>query len=153
MSDKQVFIFVPTIDDSKKLALFLKIFFRKGSYVNSKRKDGQKIIDDFRKGTYRYLVTTAVLERGVTIKDLQVIVFHADHDIYDKAALIQIAGRAGRRKEAPEGEVIFYAKKNNEHIKSAIADIIANNEILQDMLQTYQNRWLVEYFLSKTMSL
>ena len=140
MSDKQVFIFVPTIDDSKILALFLKIFFRKGSYVNSKRKDGQKIIDDFRKGTYRYLVTTAVLERGVTIKDLQVIVFHADHDIYDKAALIQIAGRAGRRKEAPEGEVIFYAKKNNEHIKSAIADIIANNEILQDMLQTYQNR-------------
>ena len=132
---KQVFIFVPTIDESKKIALLLKPFFKHGTYVNSKRDDNNQIIDDMRNGQYQYLVTTAVLERGVTIKNLQVIVFHADSDIYDTASLIQIAGRAGRRKEAPEGEVIFFAKRNNEQIQGAIDDINSNNKILQDMLQ------------------
>ena len=132
---KQVFVFVPTIDESKKLALLLKPFFNHGTYVNSKRDDNNQIIDDFRSGKYQYLVTTAVLERGVTIKNLQVIVFRADNEIYDTASLIQIAGRAGRRKEAPEGEVIFFAKRNNEQIQGAIDEINANNKILQDMLQ------------------
>lgn len=133
--NKQVFVFVPTIEESKRMAFVLKLFVRGGTYVNSKRKNNDVIIDDFRNGKYCYLVTTAVLERGVTIKDLQVIVFHADSDIYDTAALIQIAGRAGRRKEAPEGEVIFFAKRNNEQIQGAIDEIESNNKILQDMLQ------------------
>ena len=132
---KQVFIFVPTIDESRKIALLLKPFFKRGTYVNSQRNDNNQIIDDLRSGKYQYLVTTAVLERGVTIKNLQVIVFHADNEIYDTASLIQIAGRAGRRKEAPEGEVIFFAKRNNEQIQGAIDDINVNNKILQDMLQ------------------
>ena len=133
--NKQVFIFVPTIDESKKLSLLLKPFFKHGTYVNSKRDDNNQIIDDLRNGKYQYLVTTAVLERGVTIKNLQVIVFHADSEIYDTASLIQIAGRAGRRKEAPEGEVIFFAKRNNDQIQGAIDEINSNNKILQDMLQ------------------
>ena len=133
--NKQVFVFVPTIDDSKKIALLFKPFFRHGTYVNSKRDDNNQIIDDLRSGKYQYLVTTAVLERGVTIKNLQVIVFRADSPIYDTASLIQIAGRAGRKMEAPEGEVIFFAKRNNEQIQGAIEEINANNKILQNMLQ------------------
>ncbi len=138
--NKQVFIFVPTIDESKKIAFLLKPFFRLGTYVNSQRNDNNQIIDDLRNGKYQYLVTTAVLERGVTIKNLQVIVFHADSDIYDAASLIQIAGRVGRRKEAPEGEVIFFAKRNNKQMQDAIDEINANNKTLQDMLQRAKNR-------------
>ena len=138
--NKQVFVFVPTVDYSKKMAFILYIFFKKGTYINSKRKNNDLLIDDFRNKKYMYLVTTAVLERGVTIRDLQVIVFQADHNIYDSAALIQIAGRAGRKKDAPEGEVIFFAKRNNAEIQDAIADINANNKILQDMLQRDKNR-------------
>ena len=137
---KPVFIFVPTIDDSKKLGLFLKLFYSKGTYINSKREDPQKIIDDFRKKKYQYLVTTAVLERGVTIKDLQVIVYKADHSIYDSSALIQIAGRVGRKKDAPEGEVIFLAKRKTKHMERAVAEIVAANESLQNMLQNNQNK-------------
>lgn len=137
--NKPIFIFVPTIDDSKKIAMLLKPFSRHGTYVNSKRNDNDTVIDGLRNGKYKYLVTTAVLERGVTVKNLQVIVFHADHSIYDAASLIQIAGRAGRKKEAPEGEVIFFAKRNNEEIQGAIDDIKSNNKILQNMLQKDSN--------------
>lgn len=132
--NKQVFIFVPTIDQSIKIAHFLKLFFNKGTYVNSKRDDNEEIIDDFRFGKYQYLVTTAVLERGITVKNLQVIVFNADHAIYDDHSLVQIAGRAGRKKDAPDGEVIFIAKSETTHIKNAIKDIVTANKTLQNLL-------------------
>ena len=80
-------------------------------------------------------MTTAVLERGITMKDLQVIVFRADSDIYDDHALVQIAGRVGRKKDAPKGEVIFIGKNKTKHMERAISDIIAANQALQDMLQ------------------
>ena len=105
-SFKQIFIFTPTIDLSVKVYKFLRLFFRNGYYINSHSENRDEIIKKFRVKKYRYLVTTAVLERGVTVKDLQVIVYHADHPIYDSYSLIQIAGRAGRKKEAPEGEEI-----------------------------------------------
>ena len=135
MQNKQVFIFVPTIDESIKIAKFLKVFFPKGTYVNSKRDDNEEIIEAFREKEYLYLVTTAVLERGVTMRNLQVIVFHADSTIYDDHALVQIAGRVGRKKDAPEGEVIFIAKERTKHIDKAISDIVTANESLQNMLQ------------------
>ena len=132
---KQVFIFVPTIDESIKLSRILKLFFRKGTYVNSKRDNNEEIIEEFREKKYQYLVTTAVLERGITMKDLQVIVFHADSYIYDDHALVQIAGRVGRKKDAPEGEVIFIGKTKTKHMEKAISDINYANETLQNMLQ------------------
>ena len=132
--NKQVFIFVPTIGESIKLGRFLKLFFHKGTYVNSKRDDNEEIIEEFRENKYQYLVTTAVLERGITVRNLQVIVFRADNSIYDDHSLVQIAGRAGRKKDAPEGEVIFIGKTKTEYMERAISDIIAANQALQNLL-------------------
>lgn len=137
--NKQMFIFVPTIEDSIKTARFLNMIFHKGTYINSKSNDREDLIEDFREKKMMYLVTTAVLERGITVKDLQVIVFKADHPIYDDASLIQIAGRAGRKKDAPEGEVIFIAERKTIHMEKAIREINAANEKLQNMLQGNQN--------------
>lgn len=132
--NKQVFVFVPTIEESIRIANILKVFLPKGTYVNSKRDDNTEIIEEFRLKNYLYLVTTSVLERGITVKDLQVIVFRADSYIYDNHALVQIAGRAGRKKDAPEGEVIFIARRKTEHIERAVSDIVAANKALQNML-------------------
>ena len=137
---KQVFIFVPTIDLSIRIAMLLKPLFHKGTYINSKVKFQERIIEDFKNKKYLYLVTTAVLERGVTIKDLQVIIYRADNAIYDSASLIQISGRVGRKKDAPEGEVIFLAKRKTEHMERAISEINAANKSLQNMLQKRKNR-------------
>lgn len=120
---KQVFVFCPTIEICENTYTFLKMFVKGGAYVHSKREDRSEIIDDFRKKKYDYLVTTAVLERGVTIKDLQVIVFDADSEIYDSHALIQIAGRTGRKKEAPDGKVAFICEENTKEITKAIEEI------------------------------
>ena len=131
---KQVFIFVPTIELSINIYKFLKLFFPSGGYINSHCDNRDEIIRRFRVKKYRYLVTTAVLERGVTVRDLQVIVYRSDHPIYDSHALIQIAGRVGRKKEAPEGEVIFLAREINKEMERAVAEILAANKKLSNLL-------------------
>ena len=122
-NNKQVFIFCPTILVCEFLYKLLSLFVRGGNFVHSKKEGRPSIINDFKNGKYKYLVTTAVLERGVTVKGLQVIVFQADHKIYDPYALIQIAGRAGRKADEPEGKVIFLAHKNSKSIEKCISDV------------------------------
>lgn len=132
-NNKQIFIFCPTISICEIVYKFLRPIFKNGNFVHSKREKRQVIINDFKNGKYKYLVTTAVLERGVTVKDLQVIVFLADHKIYDRYSLIQIAGRAGRKKDAPEGRVIFLAKSDNTEIQECVSDIIYSNTNMQKL--------------------
>ena len=80
--NKPALIFAPTIELSKKVYNILKNFVKNGYFVNSTSNKRSEIIDKFRTGEYVYLVTTAVLERGVTLKNLQVIIFSADNKIY-----------------------------------------------------------------------
>ena len=121
--NKQVFVFVPTIKIGESLFRFLNFFFSKGKEVDSTKEDRNKIIEDFKNKKLNYLVTTAILERGVTVKDLQVIVFKSDHVLYTKEMLIQIAGRVGRKIDAPEGEVLFIGEHYNETNRKAIEEI------------------------------
>ena len=130
---KQVFIFAPTIDICENLFAILKFKFKEGNCVHSKKEDRAQIINDFKKQKYKYLVTTAVLERGVTVKNLQVIVFLADHYVYKTHTLVQIAGRSGRKKDAPEGRVIFICEKRTEEIDEAINQIEHSNKDMQNM--------------------
>ena len=132
--DKKVFVFAPTIARCEFLYKILKIFVKNGTFVHSKCKDRTQKIKKFKDGEYDYLITTAVLERGVTFKNLQVIIYDADNEIYNSQTLIQIAGRVGRKIDAPEGEVIFLVNKTTDEIKCAISTIESKNRHLQNML-------------------
>ena len=127
---KPVFIFVPTIQICEYLCEKLLKKIPDGNFVHSKCREREQRIKDFRNGKYKYLVTTAVLERGVTVKNLQVIVYEADHEIYDECTLVQIAGRVGRKYDAPEGEVIFLGFKKTRAIVGAIEQIKTKNNSL-----------------------
>ena len=127
---KPCLIFVPTVEDAELLFQKLSMFVKGGDYVSSKRRMREAIISKFKKGGYRYLVTTAVLERGVTVKGVQVIVYGADDPIYDSAALIQIAGRVGRKKGAEDGDVFFLAKEESKSMRKAIKEIQFCNTFL-----------------------
>lgn len=54
------------------------------------------------------LLTTTILERGITIENLQVAVVGADESIFSSSALIQICGRVGRSSEFPTGDIVFF---------------------------------------------
>ncbi len=134
---KSIFVFTPTIKICEELYDDLRFFIPGGNYVHSKRKNRERIIKDFKDKKIKFLITTAVLERGVTIKGLQVIVFQANHNIYSSYSLIQIAGRVGRKKEEPEGKVIFLASENNVEIEKCIRAIEGANKNLQNLFKTH----------------
>lgn len=128
--NKKVFIFTPTIQKCEFVFKILHIFNKNTGFVHSKCKKRTETISDFKEGKYDFLVTTAVLERGVTFKNLQVIIFDADNSIYDSQALIQISGRVGRKIDAPKGEVIFLVNKSTKSIEKAIKTIKSKNKSL-----------------------
>ena len=107
----------------ERIFKLLQLFFKNGNYVHSKRINREKIVDDFKHQKVKYLVTTSILERGVTVKDLQVIIYNASHTLFDEKALIQISGRVGRKSDAYDGEVILigdYVSKKMEDAKRSI---------------------------------
>lgn len=128
--NKPIFVFSPTIDACEQTFEVVKLFFRSTDFVHSKCIDRSERIEKFRKGQTKILITTAVLERGVTVKNLQVIVFGADHPLYTSAALIQISGRVGRKKDAPTGEVVFIAKRKTNEMVEAVSEIERANQDL-----------------------
>lgn len=128
---KPVFIFAPTIDLCESLFRYLSFFVKGGECVHSKKENRGEIIGNFKKNQYLYLVTTSVLERGVTFKNLQVIVTHSDQEeIYSSSTLIQIAGRVGRKMDAPGGDVLFLCEKETGSIRRAIDEIRFCNTFL-----------------------
>lgn len=98
-------IFVPTRKIAKFLAVLLHV-----DYLTSQSEQKEKIIDRFRNLEKRILISTTILERGVTFEDIDVLVLFADHSVFDTASLIQISGRVGRSFQFPKGECIFLSR-------------------------------------------
>ncbi len=75
------------------------------------------------------LLTTTILERGVTFPNIDVAVVGAEDDIFTESALVQIAGRAGRSKDYPGGVVTFFHYgKTNAMVKARKQILSMNHE-------------------------
>lgn len=74
-------------------------------YANDDMRENK--IEKFRNKELKVLMTTTILERGVTFPSVDVIVLGASNHIFDVAALVQIAGRAGRSEDDPQGLVLY----------------------------------------------
>ena len=86
-------------------------------------------IEKLQQGKYDLFVSTTILERGITLSGIQVIVLAADHPLYDERALVQMAGRVGRTKECPQGNVIFISKRKTSSMATAIQWIKEQNRL------------------------
>ena len=127
---KPCLVFVPTIERGEVLFSFLKIFVSDGQNVNSKSHNRSEIVEDFKSGKLQYLVTTSILERGITIDNLQVIVFDSHSEIFNAETLVQISGRVGRKARFPCGEVCFLSNKFTKEQSDAVKSIKRANSFL-----------------------
>ncbi|MFC4712695.1 DEAD/DEAH box helicase [Planococcus dechangensis] len=106
---KQPFLlFLPSIELIDRAGPLLKNIDPSIEAVHSKDPDRKDKVMQLRNGDLPGLVTSTILERGITIANLHVAVIGADHRIFDAAALIQIAGRVGRSAAEPTGDVLFF---------------------------------------------
>ncbi len=86
--------------------------------VTSSTKNIDNIISLFRNGNLKYIVSTTLLERGITIKGCDVIIYDADSSIFDKNTIIQISGRVGRKIDDKHGNIYIFYKKY--HLKYSL---------------------------------
>ena len=96
--------------------------------INSKTIDRELVLSNIKTMDKGVVFATTVLERGITIKNVQVVVYNADNVLFDKDALIQISGRVGRSKDFPSGEIFLICKIKNRSIKRAINTLKRCNE-------------------------
>lgn len=74
------------------------------------------------------LLTTTILERGITIPNVQVAVIGAEQSIFNKSALIQIGGRVGRSIDFSDGDFILYHHGITYAMDAAKKEIIQLNK-------------------------
>ena len=124
--DKVVLVYFPTIKIQMKLSKKIKHNY----LINSKSENRDELLNNIRKLHKGVVLTTTVLERGITIKDVQVIVYNAENKLFKSDTLIQIAGRVGRNKDYPKGDIIFLCKSKNKEMKRAKNIIKRTNRVI-----------------------
>lgn len=118
LKDRQILVFVPRIRDGRLVSRLLGC-----PCIDSTVSDKDGIMARFRNREFRILVSTTLLERGITVPSVQVIVLEGDHAVFTTASLVQIFGRAGRSFSDPEGECLCFAKTMSESMREC-ADLL-----------------------------
>ncbi|ASB87169.1 DEAD/DEAH box helicase [Bacillus sonorensis] len=123
--DQPVFLFVPSIQTLQSAVRLLKKEHFNTAGVHADDPDRNEKVKQFRSGAFDILVTTTILERGVTVKKAQVGVLGAESAVFTESALVQISGRAGRHPQFPTGAVCFF------HFGKTVNMIAARRHIQQ----------------------
>ena len=123
-------IFFPNIEQGKRFSMVLQEKFptEKIGFVSSQTEDRLELVEKFRKNEITILVSTTILERGVTFPCVDVFVVLANHKLYTKSALVQISGRVGRAAERPTGELLFLHDGATKSMQQAIKEIKEMNK-------------------------
>lgn len=125
-ADRRVLIFVPRIEMLKQLTPVIQKTFSDVYSVYSSDDGRYEKVEMMREGKTDILLTTTILERGVTFNRLDVIVVHAED--FKSDSLIQICGRVGRKPADPVGNIYFMAACQTRDIKKTIKVIKKFNQ-------------------------
>jgi len=127
--NKQALVFLPDIKLMEKaLPLFRKLH-PDIQAVHSEDPDRKEKVERMRAKQTPILLTTTILERGVTFTNIDVAVLGAEDDIFTEAALVQIAGRVGRSANFPDGIITFFHYGRTQAMISAITHISEMNRL------------------------
>ncbi|SHE96086.1 competence protein ComFA [Seinonella peptonophila] len=122
----QAFIFVPRIRDVELVCRWLRIqhpeLKNRIAGVHARCAERSRMVELFRQQKLDFLVTTTILERGVTVPTAHVLVLFAEHSVFERATLVQIAGRVGRAAHYQQGQVIFLTSQRTEAQVQAIQE-------------------------------
>lgn len=133
LQKKKCLVFVPNIKWMLQLEKKLREVFVREPFecVYSSDPDRKKKVQVMRENNLSFLISTTILERGVTFPNIDVIVIGAEDSVFTESALVQIAGRAGRSPDFPTGNVTFYHNGWSREMKRAIKQIKKMNQLAE----------------------
>ena len=126
--DKQCIIFVSTRKECRTLYHIYRCFFN-CTYVYSDLDKRDENIMAFKDKKYQHIFATTVLERGITIKDVNVIVMNLHKGIFAEENIIQMLGRVGRNYANPNGEAYILSRYRTKDIRNSVGFIKEANEL------------------------
>lgn len=126
-----VLIFCPSISLMEQLKKAVEKKFPEVPLACVHSQDPERLekVLKMRNKEYRILMTSTILERGVTFDGVSVIVLGANHPVFATSALVQIAGRVDRRMDYTAGEVWFLHDGCTKAMKEAIKQIKKMNTL------------------------
>ena len=129
-TDFPLLLFVPDIAFGIRLRDVLQKCFPqlRIGFVASTSENRLDLVEQFRQGELRILITTTILERGVTFPKVDVFVLLAHHRLFNSSSLIQIGGRVGRSLESPTGDLFFFHEGLTKSMIKAKRDIQTMNQ-------------------------
>jgi competence protein ComFA len=127
-NNKQALLFFPHIALMEKALPILRKLAPDIEAVHAEDPDRKEKVQKMRNKEIPLLLTTTILERGVTFPNIDVAVIGAEDNIFAESALVQIAGRAGRSKDYPKGVVTFFHYGKTEEMIKARKQITAMNQ-------------------------
>jgi len=134
---RQVFVFVPRIEEVPRMLSYLQAVlpeYREGmAGVHASDPSREEKVMAFREKTVKLMVTTTILERGVTIPGSDVAVVGAQAPVFDEASLVQIAGRVGRSPDDPQGTVLFVQSYRATAPQAAVRQITQMNQLAKQL--------------------
>lgn len=129
---KQALIFIPKIELIPKILPLLQKLHPAIEAVHAEDPNRKEKVNNLRKKEIPLLITTTILERGVTFPNLDVAVLGSEDRIFTESALVQISGRVGRSAQYPGGCITFFYYGLTESMLKARRHIQAmNKEALQ----------------------
>lgn len=123
-------IFIPELHFGADFAKQLQEKYpnEKIDFVASTTENRLEIVEQFRNQELTILVSSTILERGVTFPKVDVFVVHAEHITFTSSSLIQIAGRVGRSFDHPTGLVYYFHEGKTKAINQSIKEIKMMNQ-------------------------
>ncbi|MDN6639380.1 MAG: DEAD/DEAH box helicase family protein [Tetragenococcus sp.] len=136
LCDNDVLIFCPSIRYMQKLYKKVRQFFnpQEMTSVSSQDELREEKVQSMREGAYRILFCTTILERGVTFEHISVIIMGANHKIFRKSVLVQMAGRVDRKGDYQHGQVLFFYDQQTQAIRDACEEIKKMNCLAKEWL-------------------
>lgn len=124
-TQQRFLMFVPHVDDLSTVAQAVQRTLPEAKFATVHAEDLERLtkVQAMRNQEYQFLITTTILERGVTFPAIDVCILGADEEVFSDSALVQIAGRVGRAQERPFGDVTFFVSRNARTVRSATRQI------------------------------
>lgn len=129
---KQALFFIPKIELIPKILPILRKLHPDIESVHAEDPNRKEKVKALRNKEIPLLITTTILERGVTFPNIDVAVLGSEDRIFTESALVQISGRVGRSAQFPKGDITFFHYGLTESMLKARKQIQdMNKEALQ----------------------
>lgn len=100
--------------------------------VHAKDPDRKEKVMALRRNEVEGLISTTILERGVTFENCHVCIVGAEDRQYSKSALVQMSGRVGRKADYPGGTLIYAHYGKSRNMVKACQEIKQMNQLARE---------------------